>query len=162
MLISKEDFSIVKHKISFDFDNSFSNEFEIIYDKKGEKILPSKITSSIKLIGKKLKNKNTFFQTCLKIDNSKTIDSKDIKLGLHICYYLDELIYNVDYWQNKPQNYSTELIDNYLKTISNKDFEEGAKQKQIDTNSKHYTNEEKEFIILQIKKHEETLRNIKL
>lgn len=162
MLISKEDFSIIKHKISFDFDKSYSNEFEIVYDKKGDKILPSKITSSIKLIGRKLKNKNTFFQTHLIIDNSKTIDSKDINLGYQICYYLDELKYDANYWQNKHQNYSTELINNYLKTINNKDFEEGAKQKQIDTNSKYYTNEDKEFIILQIKKHEETLKNIKL
>jgi hypothetical protein len=162
MLISKEDFFIVKHKISFDFDKSYSNEFEIVYDKKGDKILPSKITSSIKLIGRKLKNKNTFFQTHLIIDNSKTIDSKDINLGFQICYYLDELKYDANYWQNKHQNYSTELINNYLKTINNKDFEEGAKQKQIDTNSKYYTNEDKEFIILQIKKHEEILKNIKL
>jgi hypothetical protein len=66
MLISKEDFTIVKHKVSFDFDKSCSNEFEIFYDKKGDKILPSKITSNIKLIGKRHKNKNVFFSNISK------------------------------------------------------------------------------------------------
>jgi hypothetical protein len=84
MLISKEDFSIVKHKVSFDFDKITSNEFEIVYDKKGDRIFPSKIISNIKLISKKHKTKNTLFQMVLKIDNSKTIDSKDIKLGFQI------------------------------------------------------------------------------
>lgn len=162
MLISKEDFTIVKHKVSFDFDKSCSNEFEIFYDKKGDKILPSKITSNIKLIGKRHKNKNVFFQTYLNIDNSKTVDSKDIKLGYHICYYLDELNYNSNYWQNKTQFFSTELIDNYLKFISKQDFEEGAKQKQLDLKSKYHTNELEKLRIYQIKLHEETLKNIKL
>mgnify|MGYP006192058061 CR=1 FL=1 len=162
MLISKEDFTIVKHKVSFDFDKSCSNEFEIFYDKKGDKILPSKITSNIKLIGKRHKNKNVFFQTYLNIDNSKTVDSKDIKLGYHICYYLDELNYNSNYWQNKTQFFSTELIDNYLKFISKQDFEEGAKQKQLDIKSKYYTKEDENFRIHQNKLHKETLKNIKL
>ena len=162
MLISKEDFSIVKHNVSFDFDKSLSNDFEVVYDKKGDKILPSKIIANIKLISKKHKNKNTFFQTYLKIDNSKTIDSKDIKLGYQICYYLDELNYNANYWQQKTNTPSTDLIDNYIKTISQQDFHNGATQKQLDINSKFYSKEEEVFRIQQIKLHEETLKNIKL
>ena len=162
MLIFKEDFAIVKHKVSFDFDKSFSNEFEIYYDLKGDKILPSKIISSIKVISRGYKKNNTFFQTDLTIDNSKTIDSKEINLGFYICYYLDEIKYNPQYWQNKSIINSTKLIDNYLKTISEKDFENGANQKQLDLKSKYHTNELEKLRIYQIKLHEETLKNIKL
>ena len=98
----------------------------------------------------------------LKIDNSKTIDSKDIKLGFQICYYLDELNYNQSYWQEITDRSSTNLIDNYLKTISQQDFLEGAKQKVLDTKSKYYTKEDENFRIEQIKLHEEILKNIKL
>lgn len=162
MLICKEDFSIAMHKVSFDFDKITSNEFEIVYDKKGDKIFPSKIISNIKLISKKHKNKNTLFQTVLNIDNSKTIDSKDIKLGFQICYYLDELNYNQSYWQQITGRSSTDLIDNYLKTISQKDFLEGAKQKVLDTKSKYYTKEDENFKIEQIKLHQEILKSINL
>lgn len=162
MLISKENFSIVKHKVSFDFDKITSNEFEIVYDKKGNKLLPSKIISNIKLISKKHKTKNTLFQMVLKIDNSKTIDSKEIKLGFQICYYLDEVNYNANYWQQKTNTSSTDLIDNYIKTISQQDFHNGATQKQLDINSKFYSKKEEKFRIHQIKLHEETLKNIKL
>ena len=164
MLISKEDFTIFKHKVSFDFDKKFSNEFEIIYDKKGDKILPSKISSRIKSISKKSKKTNTIFQQILlNINNTKTVDSKDIKHGFHVCFYLDELKYDANYWKNKTQISSTDtLIENYLKTISEQDFQEGAKQKQLDLRSKHYTSELKEIRLHQIKIHEETLKNIKL
>lgn len=164
MLISKEDFTIFKHKISFDFDNKFSNEFEIVYDKKGDKILPSKISSSIKSIGKKNKKTNTIFQQILlHIDNTKTVDSKVIKHGFHICFYLDELKYEANYWKNKTQISSTDtLIENYLKTISEQDFQEGAKQKQLDLSSKHYTSELEELRRNQIELHKEILKIIKL
>ena len=75
------------------------------------------------------------------------IDSKDIKLGFQICYYLDELNYNQSYWQQITGRSSTDLIDNYLKTISQKDFLEGAKQKVLDTKSKYYTKEDENFKI---------------
>ena len=54
------------------------------------------------------------------------------------------------------------MIDNYLKTISEKDFENGANQKQLDLKSKYHTNELEKLRIYQIKLHEETLKNIKL
>jgi hypothetical protein len=164
MLISKEDFSIVKHKVSFDFDDIYSNEIQIVYVKKGAKTLPSKINLSSKIINPKSKKKNTFIQAYLIIDNSKTIDTKDIteQLTFNLNYYLDEVKYNANYWQNKTQNSSTALIDNYLKTISEQDFQEGAKQKLLDINSKYYTKEHEDFRIQQIKLHEETLKKIKL
>lgn len=164
MLISKEDFSIVKHKVSFDFDDIYSNEIEILYVKKAEKILPSKITLNSKIINPKSKKKGTLIQTYLTIDNSKTIDTKDIteQLTFNLNYYLDEVKYDANYWKQKPQTSSTELIDNYLKTISEQDFQDGAKQKLLDTNSKYYTKEHENFRIHQIKLHEETLKNIKL
>ena len=64
--------------------------------------------------------------------------------------------------KNKTQFFSTELIDNYLKFISKQDFEEGAKQKQLDIKSKYYTKEDENFRIHQNKLHKETLKNIKL
>lgn len=163
MLITKEDFSIVKHKVSFDFDKITSNEFEIVYEKKDGKILPSKISSSIKSISKKNKKTNTIYQQIfLNIDNAKTLDSKVIKHGFHICYYLDELKYNTNYWKNKSLISTTTIIDNYLKTISEQDFLEGAKQKQLDLNSKYHTNELEELRLHQIKLHQDILKSIKL
>ena len=110
------------------------------------------------------KKTNTIFQQILlNINNTKTVDSKDIKHGFHVCFYLDELKYDANYWKNKTQISSTDtLIENYLKTISEQDFQEGAKQKQLDLRSKHYTSELKEIRLHQIKIHEETLKNIKL
>lgn len=164
MLISKEDFSITRHKVSFDFDNINSNEIEIIYSKKGNSILPSIIKISTKIINTKYKKKGVFKQIVLKIDNSKIIDTQNIteQLTFNLNYYIDELKYDVNYWINKTQNSSTTLIDNYLKTISQQDFLEGAKQKVLDTKSKYYTKEDENFRIEQIKLHEEILKNIKL
>ena len=164
MLISKEDFSIVKHKVSFDFDNINSNEIEIIYAKKGDQILSSKIVISSKIINSKYKKKGVLKQIILVIDNSKIIDTKDIteQLTFNLNYYLDEVKYEANYWRQKTKTSSTELIDNYLKILSEKDFEEGAKQKLLDIDSKYYTKEHENFRIHQIKLHEETLKNIKL
>lgn len=164
MLISKEDFSIIKHKVSFDFDDINSNEIEILYSKKGETILPSVIKINTKIINPKYKKKGVYKQIVLNIDNSKTIDTKDItdKVAFNLNYYLDELKYDTNYWKQKVQTSSTELIDNYLKTISEQDFQEGAKQKLLNTKSKYYTKEHENFRLHQIKLHEETLKNIKL
>jgi hypothetical protein len=164
MLISKEDFSIVKHKVSFDFDNINSNEIEILYAKKGVAILPSTIKINTKIINSKYNKKGIFKQIVLNIDNSKTIDTKDIteQVSFNLNYYLDEVKYDANYWQNKTQNSSTALIDNYLKTISEQDFKVGAKQKVLDTKSKYYKKWDEEFRIQQIKLHEEMLKNIKL
>ncbi len=164
MLISKEDFSIVKHKVSFDFDNINSNEIEILYAKKGVAILPSIIKVNTKIINSKYKKKGVYKQIVFNIDNSKTIDTKDIteKVAFNLNYYLDEVKYDANYWKQKSQNSSTELIDKYLKTLSEQDFQDGAKQKVLDINSKYYTKEHENFRVYQIKLHEETLKNIKL
>jgi hypothetical protein len=164
MLISKEDFFIVKHKVSFNFDNINSNEVEILYAKKGVSIIPSTIKINTKIINSKYNKKGVLKQIVLTIDNSKTIDTKDIteQVSFNINYYLDEVKYDANYWKQKTQNSSTALIDNYLKTISEQDFLEGAKQKVLDTKSKYYTKEDEAFRIEQIKLHKEILKNIKL
>ena len=164
MLISKEDFSIVKHKVSFDFDNINSSEIEILYAKKGIAILPLTIKINTKIINSKYNKKGVYKQLVLNIDNSKTIDAIDIteQVSFNLNYYLDEVKYDANYWKNKTQNYSTVLIDNYLKTISEQDFEKSAKQKVLDTKSKYYTKEDEAFRIEQIKLHKEILKNIKL
>ena len=84
------------------------------------------------------------------------------KLTYNFNYYLDELKYNSNYWKQKNTLPSTTLIDNYLKTITPQDFEEGAKQKLLDKTSKYFTKELEEVRIEQIKLHQETLKNIKL
>lgn len=164
MLISKEDFSIVKHKVSFDFDNINSNEIEILYAKKGVAILPSIIKINTKIINSKYNKKGLFKQIVLNIDNSKTIDTKDIteQVSFNLNYYLDEVKYDTNYWKQKVEYSSTELIDNYLKTLSEQDFQEGSKQKVLDNKSKYYKQWNEEFRIQQIKLHEEMLKNIKL
>jgi hypothetical protein len=126
--------------------------------------LPSTIKINTKIINSKYNKKGIFKQIVLNIDNSKTIDTKDIteQVSFNLNYYLDELKYNTNYWKQKVQTSSTELIDNYLKTISEQDFQEGAKQKLLDTNSKYYTKENESFRDYQIKLHKETLKNIKL
>lgn len=164
MLISKEDFSIARHKVSFDFDDIDSNEMVVLYTKKVEDIVPYRITLNSKIINPKSKKKNTFIQTCLTIDHSKTIEIKDItdRVTFNLNYYLDELKYNSNYWKQKSLTSSTALIDNYLKILSEKDFIEGDKQKILDTKSKYYTNEHERFRIEQIKLHQEILKSIKL
>jgi hypothetical protein len=164
MLISKENFTIFKHKVSFDFDDINSNELEILYDKKGNQILPSKIKLEMKLINPKSQKKGTFIQTFLTIDNSKTIATKDItkQLTFNLNYYLDELKYDYNYWSQKTTIPSTNLIDNYLKTLTEQDFENGAKQNLLNKESKYFTKEDESFRVQQIKLHEETLKNIKL
>ncbi len=164
MIISKEDFSIVKHKVSFDFENINSNEIEILYAKKGNKILVSKIKINTKIINSKYKNKGLYIQNYLVIDNSKTIDTENItkKIRFDSCYYLDEIKYDTNYWKQKVEYSSTELIDNYLKTLSEQDFQEGAKQKVLDNKSKYYKKWNEEFRIQQIKLHQEILKSIKL
>ena len=164
MLISKEDFSIARHKVSFDFDDIDSNEMVVLYTKKVEDIVPYKITLNSKIINPKSKKKNTFIQTCLTIDHSKTIEIKDItdRVTFNFNYYLDELKYDSNYWKQKSLTSSTALIDNYLKILSEKDFIEGDKQKILDTKSKYYTNEHERFRIEQIKLHQEILKSIKL
>lgn len=164
MIISKKDFSIVKHKVSFDFENINSNEIEILYTKKGNKILVSKIKINTKIINSKYKNKGLYIQSYMVIDNSKTIDTENItkKIRFDSCYYLDEIKYDTNYWKQKVEYSSTELINNYLKTLSEQDFQEGAKQKVLDTKSKYYKKWNEEFRIQQIKLHQEILKNIKL
>jgi hypothetical protein len=164
MLISKEDFSITRHKVSFDFDDIDSNEMVVLYTKKVEDIVPYKITLNSKIINPKSKKKNTFIQTCLTIDHSKTIEIKDItdRVTFNFNYYLDELKYDSNYWKQKSLTSSTALIDNYLKILSEKDFIEGDKQKILDTKSKYYTNEHERFRIEQIILHQEILKSIKL
>ena len=67
-----------------------------------------------------------------------------------------------NYWKQKSLTFSTVLIDNYLKILSEKDFIEGDKQKILDTKSKYYTNEHERFRVEQIKLHQEILKSIKL
>ena len=76
----------------------------------------------------------------MNIDNSKTIDTKDIteQVSFNLNYYLDEVKYDTNYWKQKVEYSSTELIDNYLKTLSEQDFQEGSKQKVLDNKSKYY------------------------
>lgn len=161
MLISKKDFSIFRHKVSFDFDDLYSNEIDILYEQKGEKTLPSKILLNIKFIKKEFKKKGTFIQTCLTIDNSEILDTTEL-FAFNFNYYLDEVDYHPNYWQQKTKSSSTDLIDNYLKTLKAQDFDEGSKQKLLDKTSKYFTKDHETFRIQQIKRHQETLKNIKL
>jgi len=163
MLISKENFTILKHKVSFDFDDINSNELEILYDKKGNQLLPSKIILTTKTINSKYKKKGVLNQVVLTINNSKTLAAKDIvkHLGFHLSYYVDTLKYDSNYWKQTTAS-STELIDNYLNTLTKENFEEGSKQKVLDQKSKYYTKEDESFRVQQIKLHEESLKNIKL
>lgn len=164
MLISKKDFSIYRHKVSFDFDDIYSNELTVMYEEKENKMYPSTILLNLKLIRKESKKKGTLVQTYFTIDNSKATETVDItkKLTFNFNYFLDELKYDPKYWQRKTKSSSTDLIDNYLKTLTPQDFEKGAKQNLLDTKSKYYTSWHEEFRKQQIKLHEETLKNIKL
>ena len=164
MMISKDDYSIMQHNVSFDFDDIRSNEIEVVYESKNNEILPSVIIISSKIINPKYKRKGVFTETHIKIDNSNTTETVDVtkKLTFNFNFYLDELKYNPNYWKQKNTLPSTTLIDTYLKTITPQDFEEGAKQKLLDTKSKYYTSWHENFRIEQIKLHQETLKNIKL
>ncbi|WP_396191913.1 carboxypeptidase-like regulatory domain-containing protein [Flavobacterium sp.] len=164
MLISKDDYSIMQHNVSFDFDDIKSNEIEVVYESKNNEILPSTIVISSKIINPKYKRKGVFTETHIKIDNSNATETVDVtkKLTFNFNFYLDELKYNPNYWKQKNTLPSTPLIDNYLKSITPQDFEEGAKQKLLDTKSKYYTAWHENFRLEQIKLHQETLKNIKL
>ena len=164
MLISKKDFTIVKHKVSFDFDNIHSNEIEISYTKKGDQIIQSKIELSSKIINSKYKKKEISNHVISTIDTSFSIDATEIskRLGFHLCYYVDELKYHPNYWQQKSRASSTNLIDNYLNTLTPQDFEDGSKQKLLDKTSKFYSKDHENIRIQQITRHQETLKNIKL
>ena len=75
---------------------------------------------------------------------------------------MDEVKYDTNYWKQKVEYSSTKLIDNYLKTLSEQDFQEGAKQKVLDNKSKYYKKWNEEFRIEQIKLHQEILKSINL
>lgn len=162
MLISKEDFSIYKLKASFDFDHVKSNEIEITYENVDQLMMSSKVITTVKLIGEQLTNKNIYFETELLIDNEKVINVENTDFGHHICYQIDEINYDSNYWQQKIKKHSTPLIEKFFINISEQDFANGAKQKQIETKSKYYSKLDEEMRILQVKKLKETLKNINL